>query len=614
MNPTHILRRFSIRTRMLGAIATVLGLLALVGAAGLAGLSRLDAAGEHFIRSAFEDSSRMSALRMALGDVRRYEKDLLLNHDNPTEVASYQDKWLGAVAAAQQKAKILIRSKTDEGSTLASAIDKALADYADKTMAVISQIKSGSISSPSAGNKALAAAKAAIRAAQDSADRLAAHLAEEGKANDLERAAALRQAFWIFGLAVALAVCLVAPLTLMNMNSICEPISQAQALADRIATGDLTSTIDDYGSDEAASLLQALGRMQVSLQRVVNDVRVHTDQVVVGSTQMASGNSDLSHRTEQQASSLQETAAAMEELGATVKQNADNARQGNQLALGASEVAVKGGEVVGQVVETMKGINDSSKRIADIIGVIDGIAFQTNILALNAAVEAARAGEQGRGFAVVAGEVRNLAQRSAESAKEIKGLISASVGRVEQGSLLVDQAGATMQEIVAAIQRVTEIMGSISSASAEQSSGVAQVGLAVANMDHATQQNAELVEQSAAAAQSLRDEADQLLQAVAMFKLPGGSQVQSTVDSIRSSAVLAAPAVDTVAAKAAKPQGATSWRGNERRGPNRATNVTRPDFRAAALAPINQSSASVLATSVSATSSASGTDDEWTTF
>jgi len=269
----------------------------------------------------------------------------------------------------------------------------------------------------------------------------------------------------------------------------------------------------------------ALKATLVRVQNAVASVREGAQTIETASTEIAQGNNDLSARTEQQASALEQTAASMEELSSTVKQNADNARQGNQLALSASSVAVKGGEVVGQVVETMKGINDASRKIADIIGVIDGIAFQTNILALNAAVEAARAGEQGRGFAVVASEVRSLAGRSADAAKEIKTLINTSVERVEQGTSLVDQAGATMTEVVSSIRRVTDIMGEISAASTEQSAGVAQVGEAVTQMDQATQQNAALVEQSAAAAESLKSQAQQLVQAVAVFKLAdsGGS-------------------------------------------------------------------------------------------
>jgi methyl-accepting chemotaxis protein len=302
-------------------------------------------------------------------------------------------------------------------------------------------------------------------------------------------------------------------------RSIVRPIRMASDSAQHIAEGDLTRPIHSEGHDEAAQLLRGLKNMQDNLVRVVSQVRQGSESVASASGEIAQGNSDLSDRTESQASALEETAASMEELSTTVKQNADNARQANQLAQSASTVAVKGGEVVAQVVDTMKGINDSSKKIADIISVIDGIAFQTNILALNAAVEAARAGEQGRGFAVVASEVRSLAGRSADAAKEIKSLINASVERVEQGSALVDQAGATMAEVVSSIRRVTDIMGEISAASSEQSAGVAQVGEAVTQMDQATQQNAALVEEMAAAASSLQSQAQDLVQAVSVFKL-----------------------------------------------------------------------------------------------
>ena len=300
---------------------------------------------------------------------------------------------------------------------------------------------------------------------------------------------------------------------------------QAADLARSVAAGDFSARVELRAGD-STSLMAQLKEMQVRLAKVVASVRANSESVATASAQIAQGNLDLSQRTEEQASVLEKTAAAMEELSATVRQNADNAGQANQLALKASNVAIQGGEVVGQVVDTMKAINDSSKRIADIIGVIDGIAFQTNILALNAAVEAARAGEQGRGFAVVASEVRSLAGRSADAAREIKSLISTSVERVEQGTALVDHAGATMTDVVSAIRRVTDIVSEISVASAEQSAGVVQVANAVSQMDQVTQQNAALVEESAAAAESLKAQAMELVQIVAVFRLAQGDSAR----------------------------------------------------------------------------------------
>jgi methyl-accepting chemotaxis protein len=300
---------------------------------------------------------------------------------------------------------------------------------------------------------------------------------------------------------------------------ITRPIREAVGVAETVASGDLTRRIEVSTTDETGALLRALRHMNDSLVAIVGEVRGGTDLIAIASKEISAGNLDLSSRTEQQASALEETAASMEELTTTVRQNADNARQANELAITASKVATKGGAVVGEVITTMGSINESARKIVDIIGVIDGIAFQTNILALNAAVEAARAGEQGRGFAVVASEVRTLAQRSAAAAKEIKDLIGDSVQKVDTGAKLVDQAGETMTEVVGSIRRVTDIMAEIASASHEQTGGIEQVNQAIGQMDQVTQQNAALVEESAAAAASMQDQAAKLAEVVGVFKL-----------------------------------------------------------------------------------------------
>ncbi|MBY0465313.1 MAG: HAMP domain-containing protein [Burkholderiales bacterium] len=313
------------------------------------------------------------------------------------------------------------------------------------------------------------------------------------------------------GLAVALAV----------SRSVTQPIGEAVMVAQAVAQGDLTVHVQARSRDEAGQLLQALHDMNQNLQRMVGKVRMSSDSIVTGATQVAAGSMDLSQRTEAQAANLEETAASLEELTSTVTQTSDTSRQANQLAHQASQAATRGGEVVGKVVQTMSDITHSSHKMSEIIGVIDGIAFQTNILALNAAVEAARAGEAGRGFAVVAGEVRSLAQRSAEAAREIKALIQGSISNVEAGSELVAQAGRSMEDIVSQVSRVTDLINEMSSATQEQTSGIQQINTAVAQMDQMTQQNAALVEESSAAAASLQSQATDLTQAVAVFKTDG---------------------------------------------------------------------------------------------
>jgi methyl-accepting chemotaxis protein len=419
--------------------------------------------------------------------------------------------------------KSLSEALSDDAARVAlksvEATDPSLREGMDKVAAAI---KSGDTDAAriALNDKSLRGAEAAYLDALEKLDAQRRGAMEEA---NVQAATAYATGRNLLFAAALVAAALATVLGLWITRSLTGPAAQAVAAATRIASGDLTQDVATTRHDEMGRILEAMQAMQESLRKVVGGVRRNSDGIATVSAEVAQGNQDLSGRTEEQAGALEKTAASMEQLGAGVRQNVENAKKANQLALGASTVAVQGGEVVSRVVDTMKGINNSSKKIADIISVIDTIAFQTNILALNAAVESARAGEQGRGFAVVASEVRSLAQRSAEAAKEIKGLITVSVEQVEQGTALVDQAGATMTEIVNSIKRVTDIMGEISGASTEQSAGVGRMGEAVSEMDQATRRNAALVEKSAAAAESLKQQAQQLVQAVAVFKLAHGT-------------------------------------------------------------------------------------------
>ena len=375
-----------------------------------------------------------------------------------------------------------------------------------------------------------------------------AAISAEGEAKNH---AAFTQMMWVIGLVLAVVLVVILASWFGLRSVLIQPLNAIIGNIRAIAAGDLTQPIAVEGRNEMSELAASLQHMQQELVRTVSDVRTGSDAIFTGASEISAGNNDLSARTEQQAASLEETAASMEQLTATVKQNAENARQASQLALSASETAEKGGTVVAGVVKTMNEIAGSSKKIADIISVIDGIAFQTNILALNAAVEAARAGEQGRGFAVVAGEVRNLAQRSAQAAKEIKSLIQDSVSRVDSGSNQVSVAGATMNDIVNAVTRVTDIMGEIASASDEQSRGIDQVGQAVTEMDRVTQQNASLVEESAAAAASLEEQASRLSQAVSVFRISGSVRAGQPASRVAPQPVLRAAA--------SAPAGDSNW-------------------------------------------------------
>ncbi len=519
MNANDFLRKFTIRTRMLGAIALVLLLLTMLGLAGLRGLSQVEGIADRFVLQTHADTLALAELRTSIGNVRRFEKDMLINYDSDKQQAAYRPKWNKSVDDARSAARKLAASSQPDRAAVAGRLDELLGAYAEKAKPVLRQIEVGGFNDAPVANKAIEPAKLLVHSAELEIDKLAVMLEREAESSATSRRQVTRMAYWVFGAAFLCALALVVPLTLLNLHSIARPIAAARRLAEKIATGDLSQSVDVSGHDEIAHLQRSLATMQDALRHLVGQVRNSTDSIGTASAEIATGNQDLSQRTEQTASNLQQAASSMEQLTGTVRQSADSARQANQLASSAAEVAARGGVVVSQVVATMDDINASSKKIADIIGVIDGIAFQTNILALNAAVEAARAGEQGRGFAVVAGEVRSLAQRSAEAAKEIKGLIGASVEKVEGGSKLVADAGRTMTEIVGSVQRVSDIIGEITAAATEQSQGISEVNNSVTQLDQMTQQNAALVEQSAAAAESLREQATRLSQVVGGFRL-----------------------------------------------------------------------------------------------
>jgi methyl-accepting chemotaxis protein len=436
-------------------------------------------------------------------------------------------------AASVKKAAELL--KQIEPLIAAGGTEKELFAKILEQRKAYSASRDGAVKAKAAGNEEEAARileKEFTPASQKYQDLLQELVTRQRNSMDATASAIDNKATGGTTLIVSLAACaalLGAAVSILLTRGIVGPIRVAVSVAETVAGGDLTRSIVASTNDETGALLRALRHMNDSLVGIVSQVRGGTDTIATASREISAGNLDLSNRTEQQAGALEETAASMEELTTTVRQNADNARQANQLAIAASTVATQGGAVVGEVVSTMGAINDSANRIVDIIGVIDGIAFQTNILALNAAVEAARAGEQGRGFAVVASEVRNLAQRSAAAAKEIKELITASVANVEAGTKLVDQAGSTMEQVVGSIRRVTDIMAEITSASQEQTGGIEQVNRAIGEMDSVTQQNAALVEEAAAAASSMQDQAGKLAEVVSVFKLDRAHSVAAPV-------------------------------------------------------------------------------------
>jgi len=519
MSLQPLMRLFSIRVRMIGAIGVVLALLLLVGGAGLWGMQRLHALSEHFVDHAHQETIELSRLRLALADLSRHEKDMVIQYESPEQLSLANMKWEKSRAEIGKHIAAMLEGDEDDDNVILRGMESQLKDYSAAVDPVVTNIKAGGYDSATVANRMLAKAHDRYNALLADITKIEAIVAAEASSLQTEEKAASDQTMMGFAIALALAVLVVVPTTLANMRSICQPLSEAQRLATAITEGDLTQRIQARGNDELTRLTQALAGMQESLSRIVGEVRNTSDSISTASAEIASGNLDLSHRTEQTAANLQETASSIEQINSTVRQSAAAASQASQMALANAEVAARGGQVVGQVVATMQDINHSSQKISDIIGVIDGIAFQTNILALNAAVEAARAGEQGRGFAVVAAEVRGLAQRSAEAAKEIKGLIGASVGKVDAGTRLVAEAGHTIGEIVANADKVSAFISDITTAANEQSQGMGQVNHAVSQLDQMTQQNAALVEESAAAADSLREHANRLAEVVRVFRL-----------------------------------------------------------------------------------------------
>lgn len=514
-----IMRLFSIRLRMVSAIGVVLALLGVVGASGLWGMSKLESLSEQFSKHSFAESMAMADLRVALADLKIHEKAMIIQYEKPTEIAVLEGKWYVAASQVDKHIAAILTGEEDEDNAAARELQASVKAYVQAAESVIAQLKTGAFDTATVANLRLVKAHDHMAQAEAMANKLTQIVANEGAAVRAEQQTASRQSLWLFGVAVALAMLVVVPTTLANMQSICQPIEEAQRFAQAIAGGDLTGRVNTSGKDEVATLLRAQTDMQTAIARIVRNMHDVAESMREASADIASGNHDLSARTEHAASSLEETASSLQELTGMVRQTADAAARASGSAQTNALAAQQGGDAMAQVVVTMEAIAGSSQKINDIIGVIDGIAFQTNILALNAAVEAARAGEAGRGFAVVASEVRNLAQRSAEAAREIKTLITHSVDKVQAGTLQVQQAGQTMSGVVANAREVSDLIGEITHSATEQSQGIEVINVSVTELDTMTQQNAALVVESTSAANGLSAQAERLAQAVAVFRL-----------------------------------------------------------------------------------------------
>jgi methyl-accepting chemotaxis protein len=533
----------TIRTRL--ALLLVFVNVLLFAAAGYAwyAIARLNGQLEHSLRIQSLSDKAMDAARLGQIDYKvqvQEWKNMLLRSQDPQLL----EKHTAGFRDSSAKVKANLAALNDQAAALGLAqgiADKALAEHEEgdrKYAEALKRLNTSDFASAEVVDKAV---RGIDRAATDHIDALAKTVQERADflAGKTEMAAADEKRNLIIGLTLLalIAVSVSGIAGYITISAITRRLAVATEFARKVAAGNLDAQVETGRQDELGQLLGSMREMNDSLAAIVDRVRQAAELVTTASSQIAAGNTDLSSRTEEQASSLEETAASIEEMTATVNQNAQNAGQADAVASSAAEVALRGGQAVDQVVKTMEGIQASSRKIADIIGVIDSIAFQTNILALNAAVEAARAGEQGRGFAVVAGEVRSLAQRSAEAAKEIKSLITDSVGRVDHGAKLADGAGQTMAELVASVKQVSQIIGEIAAATKEQSSGIAQVNVAVADLDKATQQNASLVEESTSASEALKELANEMVDAVSVFKLASrGSALATQVRPVGISA------------------------------------------------------------------------------
>ena len=537
------LRRYTIRMRMFGAIALVVALVVLLGGAGYLGMAGIQQKAESFVSTSSTAMGEMAEMRDAMSVARRNEKDMIIQYEKPEGVRAARALWMAAIDKANATGNRFAAERGGEDAAAMKDVLQRLGRYRETFTATANQLETGGYESATTANRMSARAVAVFEEAEKRMLALDESLRAQTQATLEEQRAMARRIQMLFAVVVLVAVATVVPLTLLNMRSICQPLEQARRTAQAIASGDLSQPIVVEGRDELADLQQALAGMQDGLGSMVAQVRNASESIASASQEIAAGNQDLSNRTEQTAGNVQQTVASISELGSNVQQTAASAQTAHALATTASGAATRGGEVVQQAVASMQDIATSSRRINDIIALIDSIAFQTNILALNAAVEAARAGEQGRGFAVVASEVRNLAQRSAQAAQEIKGLIQTSVSAVDGGVKLVRDAGVAMDEIVAGVKRVGGIIAEISSSANQQSTGIGEVSDAVNDIDRMTQQNAALVEQSAAAAESLREQAQRLAGVVGQFQL--------------SNSIVGVLAAPLVRGRIARPAGAT---------------------------------------------------------